>query len=463
MEKKRTLKVPHVYVIIVVLILLSAVLTYVIPAGAYDFVYDEAADREVVVADSFRYLDENTPASFRDLITSVSKGMAASVDIMMLVVLVCASFQIINDTGALSAGIFALLRVLKGRNKLVLVIMTVIYSAIGGYLGWLEGQLIFIPITVAMAVAMGYDNALGFMVLAFGAISGYATGPLNVYSTGVCQGIMGLPLYSGFGFRVVAWVLFTILACIFVLAYARRIEKDPTKSLTYGAEGVIVPDVGEAPAFNTRRRLVFLVTLVGIVVSAIGCASWGWYLQELTGIFILTGIVGGLVYGMSGTQMSNSFAAGAREIIPSALVIGASRAILVLLEEADVLHTVINGLAQVIGVLPHSLSGAAICGTTALLDALVTSASAKAAIMMPSLAPLGDILGISGQVTIVAFQLGDGFTNFFWPTSGVLMAGLAMSGNIPWDRWAKYAWKFAVASVALAMVVVFVGQMIGIQ
>lgn len=462
-KTKKGFKVPHVYVIVIALILLSAILTYIIPAGTYDFQYDESAKRNVVVADSFRYLDEKNPTTFRTLLTSIPKGMAASVDIMMLVVLVCASFQIISDTGALNAGIFALLRLLKGKNKLVLVIMTVIYSAIGGYLGWLEGQLIFIPITVMMAVAMGYDNVLGFMVVALGAISGYSTGPLNIYSTGLCQGILGLPVYSGLGFRVVIWAVFTAIACLFVLAYARRLDKDPTRSLVYGVEGVTPPDVSEEPPFTTRRKLVFVVTLAGILVSAIGCAKWGWYLQELTGIFIVTGIVGGIVYGMSGNDMSTSFANGAKMIIPSALVIGASRAILVLLEDASVLHTVINALAKGIGVLPSSLSATAICFVTVLLNAFITSASAKAAILMPILAPLGDILGLNGQILIVAYQLGDGFTNFFWPTSGVLMAGLAMSGNIPWDRWAKAVWKFMVTVTIVAMVVVFIGQMIGIK
>lgn len=462
-KTKKGLTVPHVYVIVIALILLSAVLTYIIPAGTYEFQYDESVNRNVVVADSFQYLDEKNPTTFRTLLTSIPKGMAASVDIMMLVVLVCAGFQIISDTGALNAGIFALLRMLKGRNKLVLVIMTVIYSAIGGYLGWLEGQLIFIPITVTMAVAMGYDNILGFMVVALGAISGYSTGPLNIYSTGLCQGILGLPVYSGLGFRVVIWAIFTAIACLFVLAYARRLDKDPTRSLVYGVEGVTPPDVSEQPAFTGRRKLVFVVTLVGILISAIGCAKWGWYLQELTGIFILTGIVGGIAYGMKGNDMANSFANGAKMIIPSALVIGASRAILVLLEDANVLHTVINALAKGIGVLPGSLSATAICLVTVILNAFITSASAKAAILMPILAPLGDILGLNGQILIVAYQLGDGFTNFFWPTSGVLMAGLAMSGNIPWDRWAKAVGKFMIAVTIVSLVVVFIGQMIGIK
>ncbi len=463
MEKKKTFKVPHVYVIVIALILLAAVLTYIIPAGSYDFQYDEAAGRNVVVADSFHYLDEKTPTTFRTLITSISKGMAGSVDIIMLVVLVCAAFQIINDTGALNAGIFALLHMFKGKNKIALVVMTVIFSTLGGYLGWLEATLIFIPITVTMTVAMGYDNVLGYMVCGLGTIVGFSSGPLNIYTTGLCQGILGLPMYSGLGFRVVVWCIFTAIACLFVLAYARRLDKDPTRSYVYGVEGVTIPDVSEEPAFTGRRKLVFVITLAGILVSAVGSAKWGWYLQELTGLFILTAIVAGLAYGMNGTQMSNSFANGAKMIIPSALVIGASRAILILLENANVLHTVINGLAKGINVLPGSLSATAICFVTVLLNALITSASAKAAILMPILSPLGDILGLNGQIIVVAYQLGDGFTNLFWPTSGVLMAGLAMAGNIPWDRWAKAVLKFMITVTLVAFVVVFVAQMIGLQ
>lgn len=462
-KEKKAFKVPHVYVIVIFLILLSAILTYIIPAGTYEFAFDEAANRNVVVADSFTYLETQSPTSFHTLLTSISKGMAASVDIMMLVILVVAGFQIISDTGALSAGIFALLRLLKGKNKLVLVIMTVIYSTIGGYLGWLEGQLVFIPITVTMAVAMGYDNILGFMVVGLGAICGYATGPLNVYTTALCQGILSLPVYSGLAFRVVVWALFTALACVFVLAYAKRLDKDPKNSLVYGVEGVTQPDLSEEPEFTGRRKLVFLITLAGIILSAVGSTMWGWYLQEITGIFIFTGILGGIAYGMTGTQMANSFTEGAKMIIPSALVIGAARTILVLLESANVLHTVINFLAGAIGVIPASLTGVAINLVTVLLNAFITSASAKAAILMPILSPLGDILGLNGQLTIVAYQLGDGFTNMFWPTSGVLMAGLAMSGNIPWDRWAKAVWKFIVAATVLSAVVVFVGQAIGLS
>ena len=166
---------------------------------------------------------------------------------------------------------------------------------------------------------------------------------------------------------------------------------------------------------------------------------------------------------MTGNQMANSFTEGAKMIIPSALVIGAARTILILLESSNVLHTVINFLAGAIGVIPASLTGVAINLITVLLNAFITSASAKAAILMPILSPLGDILGLNGQLTIVAYQLGDGFTNMFWPTSGVLMAGLAMSGNIPWDRWAKAVWKFIAAATVLSAVVVFVGQAIGLS
>lgn len=462
-KEKKKFKVPHVYVIVIALILITAVLTYIIPPGSYEYVVDEATGRNVVDPTSFSYGTEKNPAGFYELITAIPAGMAGAVDTIMMVVLICAAIQIINDTGAMNAGVFAMLRILKGKNKLVLAIMTVLFSLIGGILGWAEGLLIFLPVTVSMAVAMGYDNLLGFMVLAFGGAAGFSSGPMNIYTTGVCQGIAGLQLYSGMAFRWVCWVVFTLIAVFFVLQYATRLEKDIKNSYIFGVEGVTQPDVSEVPEFTTRRKLVFVVMLAGIVISAVGCAEWGWYLQQLSGVFILTGIVGGLVYGMGGTEMANSFSNGAKMIIPSALIIGAARGILYLMETAGVLHTVVYGLAGTLSNFSAVVSAVGINIVTLILNFFVTSATSKAAILMPILAPLGDILDLKQQLIILAYQFGDGFTNYFWPTSGIVMAGIAMAGNIPWDRWAKATWKYMLASVLAGVAMVIVGFYVGVS
>ena len=462
-KQKKQFKVPHVYVILIVLILLTALLTYIVPSGSFDFVVDEATGRNIVDPDSFHYAEEKNPTSFQTLITAIPAGMAQAVDTIMMVVLICASVQIINDTGAMNAGIFAMLRILKGKNKIILALTTIVFALMGGVLGWAEGLLIFIPVLVSMTVAMGYDNVLGFMIIALGGGVGYATGPMNIYSTGVCQGIVGLPLYSGMAFRWFEWAVFTLIAVFFVLRYATLLEKNKANSVVYGVDGVTQPDVSEVPEFNVKRKLVFCIMLLGILLSVLGCAYWGWYLQQLAGIFIVIGIAGGIVYGMNGNEIANSFIGGAKTIIPSALVIGAARAILYLMESASILHTLVYWLANGLGHFPPVVAAIGIYIVTIFLNFFVTSATAKAAILMPILAPLGDILGLNQQLIIVAYQLGDGFTNYLWPTSGLVMAGIAMAGNVPWDRWAKAVWKFMLVASLTGVVMVAIGYFLGVS
>ncbi len=462
MEKKK-FTVPHVYTIIIILIVLTAILTYIVPAGAYDYVLDEGSGRNVVDPNSFKYLDENNPTDFKTLITSIPAGCAAAVDIMMMVILIVAAVQIIADTGAMNAGIFAFLKLMKGRKHIVLVIMTILFGLIGAILGWAEGMFVFIPIIVTLTVAMGYDCLMGFLIVAVGGSIGFSAGPLNIYTTGVCQSIVGLPIYSGMAFRWAVWVIFMIVGIFFVLAYAKRLDSDPKNSYIYGVNEIVQPDLTEVPEFTTKRKIVFVLFLIGIAISAIGCAKWGWYVQQMGGIFVLTGIICGLVYGMKPTEMAISFANGCKGVIPSTMVIGAARAVLYLMESASILHTLIHALGVFLGGFSPVISAVGINIVTVILNFFITSATSKAAILMPILSPLGDILNIHQQVIIVAYQLGDGFTNYFWPTSGIVMAGLAISGNIPWEKWAKATWKFMLVMTIMSMVAVAVAQIIGLS
>ncbi len=462
MEKKK-FKIPHVYVIVICLILLAAILTYIVPAGSYSYIYDEASGRDIVDPNSFSYLQENNPTSFTELITAIPVGCAAAVETMMMVLLICASVQIVSDTGAMNAGIFALLKVMKGQKYLVITIMTILFGLIGAILGWAEGLFIFIPLIVTMTVAMGYDNILGYMIIAVGGGIGFSTGPMNVYTTGVCQGIVGLPLFSGMGFRWAIWAIFMAVGIFFVLAYAKKLDKDIKNSAIYGVEGIIKPDVSVIPEFTTRRKLVFVIFLGGVVLSAFGCVKWGWYLQELSGVFVLTGILCGIAYGMGGTEMANSFANGLKGVIPSTMIIGAARGILYLMESASILHTLIHGVAIILGNFSPVTSAIGINIVTLIFNFFITSATAKASILMPILAPLGDILGISQQVVVVAYQLGDGFTNYFWPTSSDIMAGLAIAGCIPWEKWAKTIWKFILTMTIMSWCAIAVAHMIGLS
>lgn len=461
-QHKKKFQIPHIYIVIIALLILTALLTYVIPSGTYGYVYDEAAGREIVNPESFAYEEQNNPTGFYELITCIPSGMAASVDVIMMVIIVCGAFRIISDTGALNAGIFALLKKMNGKNKVVLSVITIIFALLSGCLGWAEQMLVFVPVTVAMAIAMGYDNLMGLLVVALGGAAGFTAGPLNIYTTGICQGIAGLPLYSALGYRSFAWVIFTAIAVLTVCSYANRLEKDKKNSYLYGVDGIITPDLSEVPEFSTRRKLVFIVALLGVALSAVGCAQMGWGIQQITGELLFTGIICGIVGGMRGGDICASFIEGAKEIAPAALVIGGARGILYLMETAQILHTIIYYLAGVLGNLPSVVSAVGINVATTALNFFVVSATAKGSILMPILAPLADILGISRQLVILAFQFGDGFTNYFWPTSGIVMAGTAMAGGIPWDRWAKATWKYMLISSLSGIVLVVAAYFLNI-
>lgn len=459
-KAKFKIKIPHVYVVIFVLLIIAAILTYIVPAGQFSYIEDPGSGRQVVDPSSFTYIEKN-PTDIVTFARAIPAGMEASVNVIMMVVLIIASFEIVNATGALNAGIFALINKLKGQENIVIIAMTLLFSVIGGFLGWAEGMLMFIPLTISITRAMGYDSLLGVGVVLLGGGAGFTAGPLNVYTVGVAQGIAGLPLFSGLWYRMVAWVIFTAIAVFFIQRYANKIKKNPEKSLLHG-QSMEIDEVNEneIPEFTGSKKVIVALIILGFTIIAYGTAKWGWYLKEISGMFILLGVIVGIIGRLSTDQMSESFARGAKIIIPSALVIGMARGILFIMEEAKILDTIINSLAGGLDAFPNVLSVALISVISIIFDFFVTSASSKAAILMPILMPLGDILEIPRQVIAIAYQFGDGFPNYFFPTSGIVMGALAMGGNIPWEIWAKWTIKVMAVWIAAAIALVMIGQII---
>ncbi|KUO69988.1 MAG: hypothetical protein APF77_20980 [Clostridia bacterium BRH_c25] len=452
------IKIPHVYVLLFAIIIIAALCTYIVPSGQFEYVFNEATNRKLVDPDSFHYI-EQTPANFLTLARAVPSGMEASVNIIMLVVLVIASFEIVNSTGALNAGIYALIKRLKGKESIIIAGMTILFAIIGGFLGWAEGILIFIPLIVSMTRAMGYDSLLGVGIVLLGGAAGFTAGPLNIYTTGICQGIAGLPLFSALEFRMVSFAIFTVTAIVFVLLYAKRLKASLTNSYVYGIDTYVQEiDENSIPKFTARRKIIVAMVAAGFILIAYGTAKWGWYLKEISGAFIILGILVGIVGKTSANDMSLQFAKGAQSIIPSALVIGIARGVLYIMEQGHILDTVIHAMANGLNGLPGTVSAVFINLIAIFFNFFVISASSKAAMLMPILMPLGDIINVNRQVITIAYQFGDGFTNYFWPTSGIVMAGLAMGGNIPWEKWAKWTWKIMLTWTAVGIAMVIAAQ-----
>ena len=462
-SKKTRFQMPHVYVLLSVILIIVALCTYAIPAGIFDRVQDPGTGRMVVDPTSFHTV-EKSPVNLFKLAVAIPKGMAASVSIMMLVILVVAAFEIVTKTGAFDSGITHMMKRSQGKESFIVAVITVMFASIGAFLGWAEGTLVFVPLGVSLARAMGYDALMGAGMVLLGTAAGFTSGVLNIYTTGIAQAIAGLPLFSAMGFRMIGFCLFTLSTILFLISYGKKIKNNPSASLIYELEMSAAKSEDQAKdlVFTGRHRLIMLTVLIGFITVVIGTTKLGWYLNEITAVFILVGIVSGFIGKMSPNDMALNFAQGAKSIIPAALTIGIARSVLVVMEEGKILDTVVHGLASTLHGLPTVGIALGIFLIVSALNFFIISASGKAVTMMPVLAPLADILGINRQVVVIAFQYGDGFTNWFWPTSAITMAGLAMAGGIPWEKWARWSFRLILVWMFTAAVLVTVAQVMGV-
>ena len=310
----------------------------------------------------------------------------------------------------------------------------------------------------AIVKAMGYNNMLGLYVVTFPAAAGWSTGVLNLFSTAYLQNMAGLPVFSGLGMRIVSFVIFVGLSILFILGYAKKYRKE--NGLTEGKEAEIVVD--EDLEFTTRRKLSLAVAILGLGTIAYCTCNMdiGWSLPHVGGFWVILGIILAFVNRMDVETAVGAFVRGVSSIAPVAVIIGMATAALTLLENANLMHTIIYAMATALENTPKALVGVLIFLFLTLMNALITGVHGKAAILMPILVPLADILGVSQQVVVLAFIFGDGFSNWFWPTSaiGVASAGAA---NISMSDWMKESWKKFLLISVIAAVIVFVASVIG--
>mgnify|MGYP001042697504 CR=1 FL=1 len=458
-KKKSVFKVPHTYVILALVILIMASLTYVIPAGQYDRVKDEETNKTIVVSTSFHEV-ENNPISFFELFQSVPKGMKAASGIIFFIFIVGGAFQIITATGAIEAGIGRLAKSLQGREKLLIPAFLIIFSLGGATFGMAEEVIIFVPIGIALARALGYDALTGTAMIVLGAGCGFTAGFMNPFTVGVAQTLCELPLFSGVYVRIGFLFIFLIVTMIYLLRYADKIKKDPSKSLVSDLEKIekdTIVDLSNIPELTTTHMLVLLTVLIGFGCIIFGVFKNGWYITEIGSAFLAMGIIGGFIGRLSPSSVAEEFVAGAKSIVFGALVVGVARAILVVMQDGMILDSIIYTLASLIQSLPKSIAAIGMYITQVLINFFIPSGSGQAAATMPIMKPLADILGISRQTAVVAYQLGDGFTNSIIPTSASLMAALSLA-KIPYEKWFKFLWPLMSVWVGIGAVIVILSN-----
>jgi uncharacterized ion transporter superfamily protein YfcC len=459
-EKKR-FQFPHTIVLIFFMVIFAVILTYVVPAGAFDRVVDEASGRIVVDSESFHYI-EQSPVGFLDTFTSVPKGMIDASWIIFLILIIGGSFGVVTSTGAIQAFLGHSMSKLKDKGILMIPFTMLLFSIMSGFMNVTTACLAFVPLGIILARSLKYDALVGIAMVTMGMSVGFTSGEFLAATTGTAQTIIGLPLFSGVGFRIVSHVVFYCVAVFFVMRYAKMVEGDPAKSYIYDIERDAQQTYSsETVKFDTRLKLVLLVVVLAFI-SLIYASIQGWSAKtEIPALFMIMAIVAGIVNGYGLNRIAEEFIIGAKRMLFGAIVVGFARAILIVLGSGNIIDTIIYGLSSVLMGLPKVVSSVLMYIMQIIINVFITSGSGQAATTIPIMSAVGDLLEITQQTVVLAFQFGDGLTNQILPTSAVLMGSLAFAG-VPYPKWVKFVWKLMIVNMVLAGVLVSIAALINL-
>lgn len=460
MEKKKR-KFPHVYVILFIVIIVSALLTYILPSNQYDLQMKDGKATKLIDPNSYHAVPSH-PVDPWKMMISVPTGMKEVANIIFFIFIVGGAFSIIQSTGAIEAGIRSLVNAMGGRRSgstwkdgLLLFVIVAAFSIGGCTFGMAEEALVFIPMLVPLAIAMGYDSLVGLALALVAPCAGFTGAFINPFTLQVAQGFVGLPLLSGMGYRVVIFIIQTIVAFAFIFWYAQRVKKNPALSVMYEIDQKREKiDLEAKSAFTAQHKIVLVLMLCTFTLLVYGVNTWGWYIDEIAALFLAMGIICGFVGGMGPSKVASAFVDGSTALTVGALVVGVARAILVVLSQGAILHTIVHAMAAAVAGLPPFLSAIGMYIVQILISVIIPSGSGMAAVTMPIMGPLATLLGMTQQTAVLIYQFADGFTNIIIPTSGYLLAGVALA-RVPYEKWVKwYAPLFGIFLVFGAVFVV---------
>lgn len=433
-------RIPDSVLIILGILIVFIALTWILPTGQFDRV--EFEGRQVVVPGTYKAIEANPQGPGAFFLAPI-KGFVAAAQIIAFVFLVGGAFSLVTGTGAIDAGLYRVLtfshRHPKYKNWIIPLIIT-LFSLGGATFGMAEETLVFVLVTLPLALALGYDSITGVAICFVAAGAGFAGAFINPFTIGVAQGIAQLPPGSGMGYRLIVWVLMTLLTIWYIMRYARRIEKVPESSPMYEIDkerdGSHYDDT-EKLAFNLPRKLVLWGLLASLGLLIYGVSAWDWYINEIAALFVGLGFLAAVLGRIKANEAVRIFMSGAKDMMTAAMIIGLARGLLVVAEEGRIIDTLLNSMAQGAQGFPRFVTVEIMFALQSCLNFFVPSGSGQAALTMPILTPLSDILGISRQTTVLAFQFGDGLSNLIIPTSGVMMGILAIA-KIPYNVWLKW-------------------------
>ena len=433
------IRVPHTLVLLMGGIALAAALTHVVPAGEYARRTDQATGRQVVEPGTYHTVPAS-PAGVMDLLRAVPRGIAEAADVIAVVFLVGAAFAVVDRTGALRAAFAALARRLGSRAWLAIPLCCLLFATGGALENMQEEIIALVPALVLLAARVG-GNPLTAVAMSLGsAVVGAAFSPVNPFQVGIAQQIVAIPMFSGFVFRLALLAVALVVWTWAVLRQVRRVTGVPVPEAAAPADA-------RADAWSPRAGLVMACVVGGFAVFLVGQATNGWGFDELSAVFLAVGLLAGIAGGLGLGGTATAFVDGFREMAFAALLIGFARGIFVVLNDGHVIDTLVRALSTPLEGLPPAVAVAGMVGLQTLIHVPVPSVSGQAVLTLPILAPLSDLLQVSRQVTVLAYQTGAGMCDLITPTNGALMAMLAAAG-VRYDQWLRLALPFWAALAA---------------
>lgn len=517
--KKR--KIPHTYVIVFFIIVLSAFLTWFVPGGEFqrEVKVVNGVEREIIVNNSFEYT-KNNPQTW-EIFSALFNGFVNTSNIIVFILMIGGAFWIMNDSKAIDVGIYSFLRFTKkleklkffkvlGVDNIIISLIMIMFSIFGAIFGMSEETIAFIIIFVPLAISMGYDSIVGVSMCFVAAGLGFAGALLNPFTIGIAQGLADLPLFSGIEYRLFMWCIINIVGIIYILRYANKVKKHPKSSPVYeddeywrkrgnahvesinyytpkaawmvyffilavlivysifmptselsvgNASGVIpiIPILtvfyaitGFLSLLKSVHFYVLNLLLFTILFLIVGVMGYDWYVMEIATIFLAMGVFAGIAMSNSSNKIVNLFLTGAKDIMSAAVIVGLAGGIIVVLEDGNIIDTILYYISKSMSDFGDIASVSMMYVFQAILNIIIPSGSGKAALTMPIMSQFSDLIGVSRQATVVAFQLGDGFTNMITPTSGVLIGVLGVA-RIPFEKWIKWITPFMIILLILGL------------
>ena len=411
-------RIPHTFTIVFALIVFAAVLTWVVPAGEFvrETIDVNGSSREVVVNNSFHYT-ERAPQTWQ-IFSALFNGFVDKADIIIFILMVGGAFWILNNSHAIDVGVMAFLRWVKrlsrykiikklGVENIIITLVMLLFSLFGAVFGMSEETIAFVVVFIPLAIQMGYDSIVGVCMCYVAAHVGFAGAMLNPFTIGIAQGIADLPLFSGLEYRLFCWVVLTIVGIAFVLWYARRVKARPESSPVYKLDDYWRSrmESSEESRLTVRQILILVLFFVTIVALVVGVLKFGWYIEEISALFLAMGILAGIIDRQGADDIAKLFLAGCKDILSAALVVGLASGIIFILKDGCVIDTILYGLTRSLAQVGDVVSLGAMYVFQTLLNGVMPSGSAKAALSMPIMAQFADLIDVSRQTTVLASSL----------------------------------------------------------